>query len=119
MNDNIDKAPTGSAAGSSASCLIMKLPPELRQIIYEYYFEDRRLPRLRRLGSHIDPFNRVEIRSTGILSSYFGLLHYSSGVRAENVQAIYKAHFTGVWLLCDISDQHAEVRRTIELKRTR
>jgi hypothetical protein len=33
-----------SLANSSASCPIMRLPPELRQMIYSYYLSDREPP---------------------------------------------------------------------------
>jgi hypothetical protein len=100
MTDDINTNTSASAAGNSAPCPTMELPPELRQIIYDFYLEDRKLPRVPKLGAYIDPFNRIEIRTTGPLGKDFGLLHCSSGVRAENALAIYKALFTGVWLLC-------------------
>lgn len=98
----------------------MKLPPELRQMIYEYYLEDRKLPKPRKIQPHIDPFERIEIKTTKILEGYFGLLHHSSGVRAENVVAIYRAWFTGVWILCDIDEHTTDVQQCHgELKRVK
>jgi hypothetical protein len=117
MADNINTTTSTSMTSNNASCPIMKLAPELRQMIYEYYFEDRKLPRVPKRRDYIDPFDRIEIRSTGLLRPYSGLLQYSSGVRRENVRAIYRARFTGVWLLCDISEQTDELpARKDELK---
>lgn len=98
----------------------MALPPELRQLIYDYYLSDRKLPNPRKPKTHINPFDRIEIKTTKILEGYFGILHHSSGVRAENVVAIYRAWFTGVWLLCDV-DEHATdpQQRHGELKRVK
>ncbi|GAB7335386.1 hypothetical protein MBLNU13_g07765t2 [Cladosporium sp. NU13] len=122
MTDNviISITTTTSAANSNIPCRIMKLPPELRQLIYDYYFADRKLPKTRKTKTHIDLFNRIEIRSTGVLGGYFGLLHHSSGVRAENVAAIYRAKFAGVWILCYVDGHTTDAQQPNgELKRVK
>lgn len=113
-NININATTTASAPSSSGSCPIMKLPPELRKLIYGYYFEGIELPTSISIEYSTDPSLRKELTNTKILKPYFGLIHHSSGVRAENVRKIYRACFTGKWLVCNISKHTADdLERTI------
>jgi hypothetical protein len=92
----------------------MKLPPELRKMIYNYYFEGIELPKTISIEYSTDPSLRKELSNTKVLKPYFGLIHHSAGVRAENVRKIYRACFTGKWLVCNINKHTADgLERTI------
>lgn len=118
MTDNTNQTTavttSACAADSSVPCRIMKLPPELRKMIYDYYFEDRKLPLVLSSQYSMHPYYREETSATQALKPYFGLLHHSSGVRAENVRAIYRACFSGKWLVVTINKHTNELERTVE-----
>ena len=118
MTDNTNQitavTTSASATDSSVPCRIMKLPPELRQMIYDYYFEDRKLPLVLRPQYSMHPYYREETSATQALKPYFGLLHHSSGVRSENVRAVYRACFSGKWLVATIDKHTNELERTVE-----
>jgi len=96
MTDVVNTNTSSSPASGNASCPFMELPPELRQLIYEYYFEDTKLPR----------------------KSYLGLLHFSSGVRAETAPVIYREWFTGMWLVLNVSEGYYKRHNTRQFKLT-
>jgi hypothetical protein len=80
--------PTTTTTDNNAPCPITKLPPELRQMIYDFYFAAIHLPSLPEPGTSSNLFDRIEQTPTMILKRFFNLLHYSSRVRVETAPAI-------------------------------
>ena len=101
--------------GSNAPCPITKLPPELRQMIYDFYFAAIHLPSLPEPGTSSNLFDCIEDKPTMILKRFFNLLHYSSRVRAETAPTIYKACFTNVWFSCDVYERSNGLKRIKEM----
>lgn len=115
MTDNMDTdtATSASVASNNTSCPIMKLPAELRKMIYGYYFEGMELPKTISIEHYTDPSLRKELSNTKVLKPYFGLIHHSPGVRAENVREVYRACFMGKWVVCDVNERTGNLERTI------
>lgn len=81
---NYVTAPAVAGGNAPSPCPITKLAPELRQMIYDYYFEGTQLPTLPEPGTSSDLFDNIEHSPTMILKHFFNLLHYSARVRTEN-----------------------------------
>ena len=99
-------APTSQA--NDAPCPVSKLPPELREMIYQYYFEDmKRLDAATHLpeyGWHYDEEEEHtkwqcvwQVRNFKLLKPYLSMLHLSSVVRSRTAPYMYKAAFTNAW----------------------
>lgn len=82
-------------------------------MIYDYYFSDIELPKKVNINYSTHPSLRKELTNTQALKPYSGLIHHSSGVRAEHVRKIYRACFIGKWLVCNISERTNNLERII------
>jgi hypothetical protein len=98
---------------NDASCPVSKLPPELREMIYQYYFGDMKkldaATHLPEYGWHYDEDEEHtkwqcvwQVRNFKLLKPYLSMLHLSSVVRSETAPYMYKAAFTNAWFKLEI-----------------
>ncbi|KAM0701732.1 hypothetical protein Q7P35_010641 [Cladosporium inversicolor] len=87
---------------------VTKLPPELREMIYQYYFSGMKhiqaathLPQPKWYYEEDEDrtkwYSFWQTSNFKPLKPFLGMLHLSSGVRSELVAYIYKTAFTNVW----------------------
>lgn len=99
---------------SRAPCPVTKLPPELREMIYQYYFKGMEM----KLSPLFEDWRRTifeselprQISDFDILKPYFSMLHLSSRVRSETAPHIYKKVFTDAWFNFDIDGMFSDVK---------
>jgi hypothetical protein len=107
---------------SKAPCPITKLPRELREMIYDYYFEamETKCAKLYKpqFGDCLDENDEWSMwqlprQTTNFqpLEPYLSMLHLSSGVRFETDMEIYEAAFSGVWFNFELDSDTNDVQR--------
>jgi hypothetical protein len=95
-------------------CPFSKLTPELREMIYQYYFEDMKkldaAVHLSEYGWHYDEAGEYtnwqcvwQVSNFKLLKPYLSMLHLSSVVRSETAPYMYKTAFTNAWFNLEIN----------------
>lgn len=121
----MDVTITASPITSSPSCPVTRLPPELRKIIYEYYFDSMKTTESESHSAHIPEYQyyyeedgehikwRCAKQSDGfqILKPYLSILHLSRVVRLETATKTYATAFTDVWFNLEIDGEVNDVKR--------
>ena len=105
---------------SSASCSVAKLPKELREMIYSYYFNLMQASRPQQSKTHycfyygtMQPYEEPSHTSDfQTLKPYFSMLHLSPVVRSDTAATIYKAAFANRWINLEIDSTRNDTERT-------
>lgn len=106
-------------ANNRASCPVTKLPVEVREMIYRYYFKgmeiklsrsSKRTDQKRNNIFELDLETPLQISSFDILKPYYSMLHLSSVVRSETAPYVYNLALSGVWFNFDIDGDFSDVK---------
>lgn len=105
---------------SSDSCPVANLPAELREMIYNYYFDlmtaskpQQSRTEHRFYGGTMQKFKvPTQTGEFRTLKPYFSMLHLSPVVRSETAATIYRTAFANRWFNLEIDSNRNDIERT-------